>query len=272
MENSAYHFRMSEPDLTSILNDLAAGTIDAAEAARRIEAAKRAASGSPEPEPEPEPAGPTGVKGTSRVSVRAVGRRVRIIADSSVATTAVEGEHVLRRSGDVLEITSDGDFAPTLGGLSMLRPPRSLDDLRGISLAKGLTVRVNPAIEVDAEVTAGSLTTESVPFLGRVRVTAGGAQLRGARRVTDALVQAGSAQVTGPINTGRSRVKVESGSLQIQLTRGANVTVRGEAQAGRVQWPGDGSLSELVVGNGTARLDVEAVMGLVSVSQKEDDQ
>ena len=50
MENPAYHFRMSEPDLTSILNDLAAGTIDAAEAARRIEAAKRAASGSPEHE------------------------------------------------------------------------------------------------------------------------------------------------------------------------------------------------------------------------------
>lgn len=261
---------MSEPDLTSILNDLAEGHIDAAEAAKRIEAAKRAAAGAPEPDPEP--SGPTGVKGTSRVSVRAVGRRVRIVADPGVATAAVNGEHVLRRAGDVLEITSDGDFAPTLGGLSMLRPPRSLDDLRGISLTKGLTVRVNPAIEVDAEVTAGSLTTEGVPFLGRVRVTAGGAELKGPRRVSDALVQAGSASVTGPISVGRSRVKVESGSLQVRLTRGANVTVRGEAQVGRVQWPGDGSLSELVVGNGTARLDVEAVMGLVSVNRKEDEQ
>lgn len=266
---------MSEPGLSAILNDLAAGRIDADEASSRIDQARRAASGSAqtEPDPEPEPAGPTGVKGTQRVSVRAVGRKVRVVADAKVATTSVDGEHVLRRSGDVLEITSDGDFGPSLEGLSMFRPPRSLNDLRAISIAKGLTVRVNPAIEVDVEVTAGSLTTEGVPFLGRVRVTAGGAQLKGARRITDALVQAGSASVTGPVNAGRSRVKVESGSLQVALTKGANVTVRGDAQVGRIQWPGEsGSLNELAVGNGSARLDLEVVMGAATVSVKEDDQ
>lgn len=262
---------MSEPDLSDILNDLAAGRIGAAEASRRIDEARRHASGSAEPEPEP--SGPTGVKGTNRVSIRAVGRKVRVVSDATVATTSVDGEHVLRRSGEALEITSDGDFGPSLEGLSMFRPPRSFDDLRAISIAKGLTVRVNPAIEVDVEVTAGSLTTEGVPFLGRVRVTAGGAQLKGARRIVDALVQAGSATVSGPVNAGRSRVKVESGSLQVALDRGANVTVRGDAQLGRIQWPGEsGSLNELVVGHGSARLDLEVVMGTATVTVKGDDQ
>ncbi|WP_342373008.1 hypothetical protein PCC79_03455 [Propioniciclava soli] len=264
---------MSEPDLSDILSELAAGRIDAEEASRRIDAARRGAEGAVGPEPEPEPAGPTGVKGTQRVSVRAVGRKVRVIADAGVATASVDGEHVLRRAGDVLEVTSDGDLGPKLEGLSMLRPPRSFDDLRAISLAKGLTVRVNPAIEVDVEVTAGSLATEGVPFLGRVRVTAGGARLTGARRIVDALVQAGSAHVSGPLSAGRSRVKVESGSLQLGLTRGANVTVRGEAQVGRIQWPGDaGALNELVVGHGSARLDLEVVMASATVTTGEDDR
>lgn len=265
---------MSEPDLTSILDDLAAGNIDAGEAARRIDAARRAAGGGSPTEPEPEPAGPTGVRGTSRVSVRAVGRRVRIVGDSSVATVAVDGEHVLRRQGDLLEVTSEGDFAPSLGGISMLRPPRSVDDLRGITFTKGLTVRVNPAIEVDAEVTAGSLATAGVPFLGRIRVTAGGAQVAGVRRVSDALVQAGSASVAGAIGVGRSKVRVESGSLQVRLAARSNVTVRGEAQLGRIAWPGDQktTLTELVVGNGTARLDLEVVMGGAQITLLEDEQ
>ena len=261
---------MSEPDLSAILADLAAGNIDTAEASRRIDAARRAAGAASSPEPEPEAPGPTGVKGTDRVSVRAFGRRVRIIGDPAVATASVEGEHVLRRHGGVLEIGSDGDLGPSFGGLSMLRPPRSLDDLREISLTKGLTVRVNPAIAVDAEVTAGSLTTEGVPFLGRVRVTAGGAHLKGVRQVEDALVQAGSATVEGPIRVGRSRVKVESGSLQVKLDPRANVTVRGEAQIGRIQWPGDTALDEYVAGAGTARLDIGVVMGNANVVMEAD--
>ena len=46
---------------------------------------------------------------------------------------------------------------------------------------------------------------DGVPFLGRVRVTAGGAQLKGARRITDALVQAAQLVArmgtTGPTGT-----------------------------------------------------------------------
>ncbi len=258
---------MSEPEITSILADLAAGRIDATEAARRIAAAQ----GHSEPsEPVDEPAGPTGVKGTDRIIVRAVGRRVSIVGDPSVATASVTGEHVLRRNGDTLEISADGEVGPKLEGFSVLNPPKSLDDLRGLTFARGLTVRVNPAIEVDAELTAGSLSVTDVPFLGRVRVTAGGAAITGVRRVNDALVQAGSGTITGGFNVGRSRIKVESGSLNVALTPRASVTVRAQAQLGRVSWPEDaGTPDELVIGNGAARLDLEVVMGSVSVRKVE---
>lgn len=255
---------MSEPDITPILADLAAGRIDATEAARRIAAAQ--GDGEPSEPVVDEPADPAGVKGTDRIVIRAVGRRVSVVGDASVVTASVTGEHVLRRNGDILEISADGEVGPKLEGFSVLNPPKSLDDLRGLTFARGLTVRVNPAIEVDVELTAGSLSVSDVPFLGRVRVTAGGAAVKGVRRVNDALVQAGSGNVEGGFNTGRSRIKVESGSLNVGLTSRASVTVRAQAQLGRVSWPEDaGTPDELVVGNGAARLDLEVVMGSVSV-------
>lgn len=72
-------------------------------------------------------------------------------------------------------------------------------------------MRVNPTIAVDAEVTAGMLTTEGVPFLGKVRVTAGGATLDRVAEANDVLVQAGSASIRGDLASGRSRIRCESG-------------------------------------------------------------
>lgn len=291
---------MSTPDLGPILEDLAAGRIDASEAARRIDALKAGAPPEPKPteptneelgeEPsrrqyspyarevfgqpdadEPAPASgrrrPTGSKGVDRISVRAVGRRVRIVGDPSVATASAEGPHVLRRNGSVLEVSSDGELGPSLDGFSILRPPRNLDDIRAMGLGKELYLRINPAIIVDVEVTAGHLTCEGVPYFGKVRVTAGGAELSGIAEVNDVLVQAGSALVKGAITTGRSRVRVESGQLSVELADESNVTVRGEAQLGKVSWSGahTGQVDEVVLGNGSARLDVGVVMGWANI-------
>lgn len=266
---------MADPDITDILADLSAGRIDAAEAGRRIDARKAPRHAAPGPQPAPEPPtdepGPsaTGNKGVTKVSVVAVGRRVRIIGDPGVATASVEGPHVLRRSGATLEISSTGEVGPSFDGFSLIRPPRSLDDLRNIGLGKELVVRVNPAIAVDVEVTTGGLNSVGVPSFGKVRVTAAGAELSDVVEVTDMLVQAGAGTVIGPVSHGRSRVRVESGSLSIRLTAGANVTVRGESHLGRISWPGEqaGPVDELVIGNGSARLDVGVVMGMASIKE-----
>ena len=311
---------MTTPDMTAILEELAAGRIDAAEAARRIDALKAsetAAESSPEPdpepateptneelagqadsdpwaaatdrpqhatyttdsfvqpEPEPEPEStepvqtkPVNTSGVERVSVRAVGRRVRIVGETSVATLSADGPHVLRRNGSVLEVSSDGELGASIDGFSLLRSaPRNLDDFRALGLGKELFLRVNPNIIVDVEVTAGSLNTERVPHLGKIRVTAGGAKLLDVAEINDALIQAGQATIKGVISTGRNRIRAESGSLSITLGDESDVTIKGDAQLGKVSWSGghDGAGDEVVMGNGSAKLDIEVVMGHAQV-------
>ena len=84
---------MANADLRSILDDLAAGRIDTAEAGRRIEAAKRAAEEAEAPSRHDDPAPkaaqgkggqPSG--GLTRVAITAVGRRVRVEGDPTVTT------------------------------------------------------------------------------------------------------------------------------------------------------------------------------------------
>jgi len=315
---------MTEPSMTAILTELAAGRIDAAEAARRIDALKKseatpaaesvpstgseptneqlaadaaradaepwaaatdrpqhatyaterfdppAAATPPPPPPQAEPSGPKPVNtsGVERISVRAVGRRVRIIGETAVATLSADGPHVLRRNGAVLEVSSDGELGASLDGFSILRGvPRNMEDIRALGLGKELLLRVNPAIVVDVEMTAGNLNTERVPHLGKVRVTAGGAKLLDVTEINDALVQAGSATIKGAIKTGRNRIRAESGSLSITLHDDSNVTVTGESQLGRISWSGGhtGAGDEVVMGNGSAKLDVEVVMGHAQV-------
>ena len=317
----------SDPRMTAILEDLAAGRLDAAEAARRIDTLKAAeqaaatstpdasreptneelaastdpvangsagsgdtvidpwaastdrpqrathttesfvAAGEPVAEPEPPRGKPVNTNGVDKITVRAIGRRVRIVGESSVATLAADGPHVLRRNGSVLEVSSDGELGASLDGFSILKAPRNLDEFRSLGLGKELFLRVNPDIEVDVEVTGGSLNTERVPRLGKVRLTAGAAKLLDVEVIKDALIQAGQATVKGTITRGRSRIRAESGSLSIHLTDASNVTVHGESQLGKVSWSGghSGAGDEVVMGNGSARLDVEVVMGHASV-------
>jgi len=326
-------------DQMSILHDLAAGRIDAAEAARRIDALsttpdthadptpgepdacedqpRRAAEDQPgheevndrgrpqfathtresfrpeteqqartsteqsggadEPEvieePEVDSPKPQGVRGVEKVAIRSVGRRVRIIGDESVATVSASGPHVLRRTGKQLEVSSDGEIGPSLGGFSIVRPPRTAEDFRTLVSGKELLVRVNPSILVDVEVTGGSLHCSGVPVLGAVRVTVGAATLEGVHEVADALVQTGQGSFRGDFDRGRSRIRVESGSLTVTLGKESNVTARATSQLGRVAWPGEqGSVDEYVVGNGSARLDIGVVMGHASIRDEQGEQ
>jgi hypothetical protein len=307
-KDAVYIRYMTSPDIKPILDELAAGRIDAAEAARRIDGLKASQStsettseptneqlgastadsdawaavtdqpqqadyGSESPEAEipdskagaEEPVRPKPVNtgGVERISVRAIGRRVRIIGETSVATLSADGPHILRRNGSVLEVSSDGELGASLDGFSILRgATRSLDDFRSLGLGKELFLRVNPDVIVDVEVTAGSLNTERVPHLGKVRVTAGAARLLDVAEINDALVQAGQATIKGTIKSGRNRIRVESGSLSITLNDDSDVTVTGEAQLGKISWTGghNGAGDEVVMGNGSAKLEIEAVM------------
>lgn len=204
--------------------------------------------------------------GVQRVTIRAIGRRVRLIGEPAINGVAVDGPHVIKRDGDTLAISSEGDMGVSIDGFSMLRNPTNLKShVNG--LAKELSIRVNPAMQVEIEVTGGSVVAERLPGLTRVRVTAGTAKVTDVDGPIDLLVQAGSANLDAQITKGRSRVRVESGAANVTLRRGSDVRVHTEAQLGRVTWTGavNGQSKDVEIGRGRAALDVEVLVGSAQI-------
>jgi hypothetical protein len=272
-------------ELRRVLADVAAGRLSPADAAAALGDAPPAAAQAPPgdvwSQATDHPTQPTSAGDSSgdsalpaamepaKVVIRAVGHRVRVSGEPSVSTVSVDGPHVVRRDGDTLTVASEGEFGSSLDGFTLMRS-RSVSDLRDriVGLGRELSVRVNPQLQVDVEVTAGSLTVERLPRLARVRVTAGSAKVLDAADPLDLLVQAGSAKVSFRPTADRSRLRVESGSLDVLLRAGSDARVRSDAQAGRVQWQGQqhqGGAEEVVVGKGSAVVSLEAVMGSVQV-------
>ena len=207
--------------------------------------------------------------GVQRVTIRAIGRRVRLIGEPAINGVAVDGPHVIKRDGDTLAINSEGDMGVSLDGFTMLRT-RSVGDLKSHvnGFAKELSIRVNPALQVEVEVTGGSVVAERLPGLTRVRVTAGTAKVTDVDGPIDLLVQAGSATLDAQITKGRSRVRVESGSATVNLRRGSDVRVHTESQLGRVSWTGavTGQSKDVEIGRGRAALDVEVLVGTAQIA------
>jgi hypothetical protein len=264
---------MSERSTRQILEDVAAGRLDPAEASSLLDAttadrpaadAESASVGEGRGGPAPPPAVPD----IERVLVRATSRRVRVVGDPSVATYAVDGPHHVRREGSTLVVAIPTDDAFTL--LSGGRWREVADRLQhGLGQALEMRVRIRPDLAVGVEVIAGSLYVEGAKALDHVRVTAGSLRVRGVESPFDLLVQAGSAQVEATLDRGRSRLRCESGSLQLTLLPGSDARVRSDVQLGRfVTEPerhGRERNRDFVVGTGAAEIDVEVVMGSASV-------
>lgn len=256
---------MSDP-ITTILEDVAAGRVDPVTAARLLDEARGPAgttSGGTAEAP------PPAVQEVTRVSIRAVSRSLRLVGDPTVTTIAVDGPHVVRREGATLVVTGEGERFPTDEAFSLITSGRWRDWL---SRHQTMTVRVRPDLAVSVEVTAGSLTADGARALDHVRVTAGSAKISGVTVPVDLLVQAGSVELGMVATHGRSRVRCESGSLKLRLAPGSDVRVRTDVQLGKVSVTppshatgGDKERREIVVGKGTAELDLGVVMGSAQV-------
>jgi len=271
-------------DITVILDDLAAGRIDAAEAKNRIDALGTQTPSEPTPEfstdwplppensdeagsqppfePEGKPPRAEKINGISKVLIRATGRKVKIIPDSQVSTAAAEDVHQVKRSGSTMEIIGDKEFSGVIDALSWMRSVRGMDDVKALGFGKELTVRVNPALEVDIDLRGCQLMAAGLPRIGKVRLTAGGATITGARTVSDLLLQMGQATICGHFTEGWSRIRCESGQVTLEVARDSDVVIRADAQVGRVSWEGcDSDDGEVTIGAGTAHLDMGVVFG-----------
>ena len=274
-------------DITVILDDLAAGRIDAAEAKRRIDALGTDSSPDPEPEfstdwplppdqasgegslteeppyaPEDNPPRADKINGISKVLVKATGRKVKILPDSLVTTAAAEDVHQVKRNGSTLEIHGDKEFSGVIDALSWVKSVRGMDDVKALGFGKELTVRVNPTLEVDIDLKGCQLTVEGLPHIGKVRLTAGGATITGARTVSDLLLQMGQATISGRFTEGWSRIRCESGQVVLEVARDSDVLIRADAQVGRVSWEGcEAPDGDITLGSGAAHLDLGVVFG-----------
>lgn len=226
-------------------------------------------TGAVEDEPEVEHSQLPAPAGVQRVTIRAIGRRVRLTGEPAINGVAVDGPHQIKRDGDTLAINSEGDMGVSLDGFTMLRT-RSVGDLKSHmnGFAKELQIRVNPSLRVEIEVTGGSVVAERLPNLAKVRVTAGMAKVTDVDGPIDLLVQAGWATLDAQITKGRSRVRVESGAATVNLRRGSDVKVHTEAQLGKVSWTGavSGQSKDVEIGRGRASLDVEVLVGTAQIA------
>jgi len=213
-------------DRRQILEAVAAGRLEPDEAARRLSE-------------------PTG--GARAVRVRAAYHAVEVVADPEVADLVVmDGTHRVRREDDVL-IVSDSEgsrFGTWQGG-------------------HRLALRVNPRLDMDAEVTGALLSVRGMTGTLRAVVQAGSASLEGVSGALELRVTSGSARVAGSPLGGDWRLRSESASLEVVLDDDADATV---AVAGRhSQVDALGSDTHAVVGSGAHAIDIDAAFSNVLV-------
>lgn len=271
-------------DLKTLLTEVAAGRLDPAEAARLLEeppapgpqsqgSEASAETGPAGPEvatPVPPPAEDQSVR---RVVVRATGRSVRIVGDVTVGSATVEGPHAVRLEGGDLVVGPPE--AATQPGSYAYEQRSTLSRWLSESSTWGtpLTVRVNPTVPVDAEVTAGALRVSGLAAPLGVRVTAGSLVVADCVAPVQAVLRAGSGRLElRPV--GASLVRVETGSLDLRLQPGSDVTLRTRVQLGEVTVrSADGAwrkvaaegAEDVVLGSGRDPFDVDLVMGSAKV-------
>ena len=145
--------------------------------------------------------------------------------------------------------------------------------------AEPLVIRANPELAVEVDVTAAACTLTGLRGRTTLGISAGTATLEQIRGVLDLRAQAASVRVRARLTEGQSRVRCEAGSVVVELEPGSDVTVRTQTELGRVRLrrgeraTGGGAgvrvNDELVVGDGHAALDIDAVMGSVEVRTEE---
>ncbi|TMD49515.1 MAG: hypothetical protein E6I86_03760 [Chloroflexi bacterium] len=240
---------MSKADRREILSRVAAGTISPEEAAAQLDAV---AKDREDTEP--------------RIRCVRVIKRLgaaEVIGDPNVRDAVADGQHRARIDGDVMIIEGETANEPgTFITRSWLGFPEH-------SSGDRLVVRVNPALELDLQVQAGSLRVNGVDGPIRADVQASSATIDGFRKPLDLKVQAGSIRANGRLDDGESRIACDAGSVNLHLERGSSVRVNARAHLGKITLPGeagDRGAQDVTIGDGTASLVIETNMGSVRVT------
>jgi hypothetical protein len=227
---------------------------------------------------------PTQATSVTKVVIRAGAGALEIIGDPSVAQADVEGPHHVSIEGDTLVIRGQlerglpGAFAINVGRRRRIHVGQD-----GVTIGRrhyaALRVRMNPSLELDAELDAGPLSISGVKGPVRARLSAGPMTIEGFERELDLSVNAGAIRAVGILTTGDSRIRSDAGAVRVRLHPSSDVHVKAHAALGKVSLFdaddrddlarrfGTERRNEATLGAGTASLRVDTAMGSVHVSK-----
>ncbi len=254
-----------------ILNQVASGQISASEGAARLESLAAEPSDMPATATALPPAGPAAGAARSVKVISLLGSAT-IVADPSVAVAIAEGPHRARTDGDTLVIEhaglDEGNETFTFGGGS--RVVIAGPDLQ----RRSISIRMNPDLPLFASVQAGNLNAVGLRGAVTAEVQAGNFRLDEFRGPINATVQAGNVTASGTMVEGESKIRCEMGSVKINLEKQSSVRITAKATMGRVSVDGGrdvtthhgGAVREVMVGSGSATLDIDCTMGSVRIN------
>jgi len=254
-----------------ILNQVAAGTISAEEAAARLEALDSSPPGPGESAPAAEPPrASTAAAAAHRVKVTSTLGSAEIVGDPSVAVAVADGPHRARQDGDTLVIEqtplNESDSFAFSHGESRRVVITGLDWQR-----RKLTVRMNPDLPLFVNIQGGNARVDGVHGPISTEVQAGNCRIDDFRGPLTLVVQAGNVHADGRLDGGASTVRCEMGSVRVGLARGSNVKVSARATMGKVAIEGHGGAlgsggKDVTIGSGAGTLDIDCTMGNVKVA------
>ena len=274
------------PTRREILEQVASGDLTPEEADELLRAAAaEAASTSAAPEPQP--------SRIARVKVRAGFGVIVVTGDESVVEADVEGLHQATHEDDTLVIHSDvdpegpGHFEFDIGRrrrgrkLGIAVGPMVFGaSNKGRPLQKSsLRIRMNPNLELDVRLDAGSLSITHLRAATRARMSAGPITIEDFTAPLDVSVNAGAIRALGELTWGESRIKSDAGAVRVELLPTSNVRILADTALGKIVLPGHdpesgrrfSSRREAVIGAGEATLRVETAMGSINVTTAGDD-
>jgi hypothetical protein len=275
------------PTRREILEQVASGELSPEEADELLRAAVAEETTSEPPHPTP--------SRISRVKVRAGFGAIVVTGDETVVEAEVEGLHQASHEDDTLVIHSDldpdlpGSFEFDLGrrrrgrklGIAVGPVVFGASNRRGRPLQKSsLRIRINPALELDVRLDAGSLSITHLRAPARARMSAGPITIEDFTAPLDVSVNAGAIRAVGELTWGESRIKSDAGAVRVELLPTSNVRILADTALGKIVLPGHdpesgrrfSSRREATIGAGEATLRVETAMGSINVTTADDDR
>ena len=102
---------------------------------------------------------------------------------------------------------------------------------------------MNPELDLEVEVSAGSVRVAGVHGEINARCSAGNLRIEGFESPLDLTVAAGSISATGVLDSGKSHIQCDAGRVSVRLEEGSSVRVTSQANLGKVVVTGDSESS-----------------------------